>query len=265
MNTKINAVLVDDEQDSLIAIQEQFKFYCPEVNIMGAFDDPEDALENILDLKPDVAFLDIRMPKLNGLELARRISPIGVKIIFITGYDEYAIDAIKLSALDYLLKPLHDASELQAAITKVINLSSQERQLPVFGELLENENQRNFSQETEIALADQKAVSYYKIEEIIRLKADKNYCQFFFTGGRDKVVSKNLGTFIDALKKYNLVQVNRSEVINLKHRKKLVTKDGPYLIMSDGAKVKVTDTFRKNLDYYKDSVGSKFTLFFKKA
>lgn len=250
MNSGIKAILVDDEQDSLITISEQFGLYCPEVEIIGSYPDPEVALDRIIELRPDVAFLDIKMPKLNGLELAKRITPLGVKVVFITAYEKYALAAIKLSALDFLLKPLQDPDELRAVIAKLRSINDQRRQLPLFGQLLANEEKESYSQETEIGLADEKGVYFYQIKEIIRLKADKNCCEFYFTGDRKQYVTKNLGSFVEPLKKYNLVQVNRSEVINLTHRKELIKKGGPTLVMSDGSKVIVSNNYKQNLPYY---------------
>lgn len=265
MSNLINAILVDDEQDSLITIQEQFKMYCPEIRILGCYSDAEQGLEKILQLRPDVAFLDIQMPKLNGLELAKRISTIGVKVVFITAYDKYAIDAIKLSALDFLLKPIQEPEELRGVVEKVMHVQNQQIQLPVFEELLANERTDNYLQDTQIGLADENGVYFFKINEIIRLKAHRNCCEFIFTEGRSMLVTKNLGTFVEALHKYKLVQVNRSEIINLRHRQKLVKKGGPYLVMSDGAKVMVSNNYKENLPYYNRTANSLFTLFFRKA
>lgn len=264
MSILINAILVDDERDSLIAIQEQFKLYCPEIKILGSYTDAEQGLQKILQLRPDVAFLDIQMPKLNGLELAKRISSIGVKVVFITAYDKYAIDAIKLSALDFLLKPIQEPDELRAVVDKVMQAQHQQTQLPIFEELLANERAENYLQETQIGLADENGVFFFQIREIIRLKAQRNCCEFFFTEGRSMLITKNLGTFVEPLKNYNLVQVNRGEVVNLKHRKKLIKKGGPYLVMSDDTKVMVSHNYKDNLPYYNRTSNPLLTLFFRK-
>ena len=254
MERKISAILVDDEKDSLDAIYEQLKLYCPSLDIVGCFDDSLKGLEAIQHTEPDLVFLDIDMPKLNGLELAQKISSLKTHIIFVTAYSQYAIDAIKLSALDYLLKPIEDVEELQAAIEKARirihgNESSNQGKLPVLNQLIENSNNQNYSQKTKIGLADDEGILYVKIEDIIRLEAQRNYCQFYFIDGSKKLVAKNMGYYIDSLIKYSLVQVHRAHVVNLEYVKKYVRKNGPYLRMIDDSEVPVSNHYLDNYEF----------------
>ena len=117
MSKNISAILIDDEQDALGALEEQIKLYCPGVHILATCDEAKKGLEAVRSFKPDVVFLDIQMPGMTGLELARAISSEQAQVIFVTAYSQYAINAIKLSALDYLLKPV-DPDELIAAVKK---------------------------------------------------------------------------------------------------------------------------------------------------
>lgn len=248
MSKNITVILIDDELDSLNALEEQIKLYCPGVKILGAYDEARKGLEAIRAQNPDVVFLDIQMPGMTGLELAKAIGPDNARVIFVTAYSQYALDAIKLSALDYLLKPV-DPDELIAAVEKIRTKSAGKQsgdpnQLPILDHLLHEAQNQSYSQDTIIGLPDEKGINYIRIKDIIRLEAQRNYCMFYFLDGSSTLVSKNIGTFTDGLQKYELVQVHRAHVVNLKHVKRYVRVNGPYLQMCDGSEVPVSKGFK---------------------
>lgn len=244
------AILIDDEQDSLIAIREQITMYCPDVEVLGMYDDPVRGLEAVKTRQPDCVLLDIVMPKMNGLEVARQIASIPTRIIFVTSYDQYAIDAIKLSALDYLLKPISDPDELRDALEKVkasgTNQAPRHKKnnLPLLTRLLDNEDNNSYSQDTIICLSDEEETLYVKMEDIIRLESQRNYCLFHIAGKAQKLISKNLGYFLNGLLPYGFKQAHRAHLVNCRHVRKCVKKDGPYLVMSDESTVPVSQSFR---------------------
>lgn len=247
MSKNISAILIDDEQDALSALEEQIKLYCPGVRILGAFDEAKKGLEAVRTFKPDVVFLDIQMPGMTGLELARAISSEQARVIFVTAYSQYAINAIKLSALDYLLKPV-DPDELIAAVKKAEEHrpgpEPDANTMPVLSHLLLEAQSQSYSQDTTIRLPDDKGINYVRIRDIIRLEAQRNYCLFHFLNGAHLLVSKNLGTFIEPLRPYDLVQVHRGHVVNMKHIKRYVKANGPYLQMCDGSEVPVSKGYK---------------------
>lgn len=114
----INAILIDDETSGLEALQLAIKKYCPDVVIKGAYKSPQQGLEGIRKINPDLIFLDIQMPQMSGFDVLQQASPVTCDVIFVSAYDQYAIKAIKFSALDYLLKPI-DVDELVHAVRKV--------------------------------------------------------------------------------------------------------------------------------------------------
>ncbi len=112
----INAILIDDEPIALQALQVAIDRYCPEVHIKGAYQSPEQGLEAIRKVKPDLVFLDIQMPQMSGFDVLMHAAPVTFEVIFVSAHDHYAIKAFRFSALDYLLKPididdLHSGSE----------------------------------------------------------------------------------------------------------------------------------------------------------
>jgi two-component system LytT family response regulator len=248
MRQTLTAIIVDDDEYSIVKLEEQIKLYCPEVTIIGTYDDAILGNHKILELRPDVVFLDIQMPKRSGLEIAREVIQEGIHVIFITAYRQYAIDAIRLSAFDYLLKPLQEMEELISAIRRVKESASVEKTVPIFEQLLENERNESYSQETEIKLYDDRHIYFHKVKEIIRLKAHGNYCEFFFTNGEKLMIAKNLGTFMKSLEKYGLLRASRSEAVNMLHKIKVI-RSGPYLVMSDGEHVQITGKNRDNFPF----------------
>jgi len=258
----IKVILVDDEIDSLITIEEQIKLYCENVEVIGAYDDSEIGLAAIIKNKPDVAFLDIQMPKKNGIQVARELSEYNINIVFITAHQDYAIEAFKLSAMHYILKPIEDGTDLIEVFNRVRpNLTNN---LPILEKLLENNYLNSYSQETEFALSDAERIRFFKVKDIIRLQADGNNCWFYFTNNRKMLVTKNMKTYSEVLQKYGLVKVNRSEVINLEHRVGIEKKNGPSVLLSDDSKVDISDMYRKNLPYYNKTPKNSLLSFWKK-
>src|SRR5450755_4436694 len=114
----IRAIIIDDEQISLKALGEKIRIHCPAIEVVGLFGRPEDAIREIEELKPDVVFLDIEMPKMNGFTFLKNCQPFNFEVIFTTAYSEYAIEALRISALDFLTKPI-DTKELIAAAERL--------------------------------------------------------------------------------------------------------------------------------------------------
>src|SRR5574339_1162938 len=118
----LKAFIIDDEKDCCETIAEHLQTYCPEVEVTGVYHNGAEALPVILQQQPDLVFLDVEMPKMNGFEMLEQLPQINFDIIFTTSYDQYALKAIRFSAIDYLLKPI-DRNELQKAVQKILQRS----------------------------------------------------------------------------------------------------------------------------------------------
>ena len=199
--------------------------------------------------KIDALLLDIEMPGMTGLELLRRLPSIDFEIIFITAYNQYALNAIKLSALDYLLKPV-DPVELEAALQKAAERQKSKKtfeQISVLVNLLNKSQDKQRIQQNNIALPTFEGITYASMHEIVRIEAEQNYCKFFF---RDKtliVISKNIGTYEESLEEHFFMRVHRSHIINLLCVREFVRHEGGYVRMMDGSKVEVSSSKKEKL------------------
>ena len=234
----IKAILVDDEQHCLDTLQILLQEYCPQVEILERCRSPKAALEAIRKLQPTLVFLDIEMPNMNGFELLEQLKPISFAVIFTTSYDQYAIKAIHISALDYLLKPV-DPKELIAAINKV------ERQKAAPSaeqfQMLIDQIQQKGPELTKIAIPTSDGLELVHADQILRCEADDNYTHIFLKNKTKIVASRSLKEVEAQLQDFSFfIRVHHSYIVNLNEVTKYVRGEGGYVIMSDGSTVNVS-------------------------
>ena len=183
----IKALIVDDEKNSCEALQLLLERSCPEIEIISTAHSGTEALKKIQTSHPQLVFLDIEMPNMNGFQLLEQLSKIDFELIFTTSYDQYAIKAFKFSAIDYLLKPV-DREELEKAVEKVSKklTNNINQQLDI---LLQKINQPSAPVQ-KIALPTMQGLELVSIDSIINCSANSNYTEFFLTDKR-KVVPGN--------------------------------------------------------------------------
>lgn len=210
----INCYIVDDEPNNVDSLRYILKNNYPELFVLGYQIDSSKAIVEINQLKPDLLFLDIQMPNKNGFELLNDLSHKGFEVIFITAYDQYGIQAVKISALDYLLKPINE-SELAKAIEKAEIKINAKRKNTNLENFLRNFNDK--STEPKIALIINKQTRYVPISEIIRCQADNNYTEVFFKDGRKVILSKTLKDLEEMLEGFGFLRCHHSHLINIKY------------------------------------------------
>lgn len=233
------AVVVEDELKARELLVKYVSKYC-DTEVVGEAGNVDDAETMINDLKPDLIFLDISLPIHNGFELIERLQPINFEVIFITAYDQYAIQAIKMSAVDYLLKPV-SISELKIAVQRAKEKIATKNRNKNLNVLLENLNQNH--QSKKIAIPDGTSYIYEEVANIIRLQADGRYTKIYTSAGKHYMVTKNLGEFDKLLAPYSFLRVHHSHLVNPKHIDSFEKTDGGHLIMDDKSYVEVS---RKN-------------------
>ncbi len=234
----IKAIIIDDEIHCIETLSILIKEHCADVKVMEQCRSAKKGLEAIEKLKPDLVFLDIEMPTMNGFEMLEQFDEIPFAIIFTTSYDQYAIKAIRFSALDYLLKPV-DTNELVSAVKKV----QEQRHLPMaeqFQMLLKKINGKGH-QFNKIAVPTAEGFELVPADSVIRCEADDNYTYLYFKNKNKIVACRTLKEMEEQLHDFDFfVRVHHSHLVNLNEVAKYVRGEGGYLVMSDGSSVNVS-------------------------
>jgi len=240
-------LIIDDEKPTRDFIKRLIDSYNFGVEVFTDGENVASGIEAIHRIQPDLVILDIQMPDGNGFDVLKSIPVKKFEVIFITAFQEYAIQAIKFSALDYILKPI-DSIELRQAIDNALNTITKkldDQQISVLQHNLQQQSKRR------LVLKTQESVHVVEIEDIIRCESDKNYTMFFFKNGKKIVVSKTLKDFDTMLSGLTFFRAQQSHLINLnyiekydKHDSNIIMKDGSAIPLSTSKK----DQFFEILD-----------------
>ncbi len=233
----IKALIIDDEESAVNVVKLLLQKHVPQVTDVYTSNGAQQALQVIGEIKPDLIFLDIEMPYLNGFELLEKFQKNSFDVIFITAYDHYAIKAIKFSALDYLLKPI-DTDELKLAVEKFIDKHQQlQNSKPLFENLLYNLNQPE-TNNYRLAVATTEGTFFYNAEEIIRCEAVGNYTRFYLKDKRPVTTTRTLKEYEDLLVPQKFLRIHRTHLVNTKYIESY-SRDHE-LKMADGSAVQVS-------------------------
>ena len=239
----ITATIVDDEPYCCEALATLVERYCPEVKILDICYSAATALQSIHEKKPQILFLDIEMPHMNGFELLEKLDKVDFKLIFTTSYDQYAIKAIHFSALDYLLKPI-DREELQKAVRKAISVGNP---LPQQIEILLQKLHHPTISINKIAIPTMEGLQMIFVESVISCGADSNYTLILLKNKQKIIASRTLKEIEEMLEDYSFARVHHSWLINLNEIEKYVKGEGGYLLMSDGSTIDVSRSRKEML------------------
>jgi two-component system, LytTR family, response regulator len=240
----MKVIIVDDEPTVRNAITSLLTENFPDIKIVSSVGTVEEGFNAISDLSPELLFLDVELPDGNGFDLLKRIPHVNFKVIFITGHQEYALDAIKVSALDYILKPF-DTDELRAAVQKAKELINHDEQQLKLQTL--NENLQNKKPLKRIILPTSEDLHIVSINDIIRAEADSNYTTFWLTGGKRIMVSRTIKEYDGMLSGSGMIRVHQSHLVNLSFIDKFVKRDGGYLELKDGSKIPVSSNLKNKV------------------
>ncbi|HZH01309.1 MAG TPA: LytTR family DNA-binding domain-containing protein [Flavisolibacter sp.] len=234
----INAILVDDELHCLETLAILLEEYAPDVKILEQCSSPSTGLQAIRKHKPDLVFLDIAMPGMNGFEMLEQFSEISFSIIFTTSYDQYAVKAIRFSALDYLLKPI-DPKELASAVRKV-QLQRKSDKAEQFEMLLSQINRKDH-QFNKVAVPTVEGFELVPATEVVRCEANDNYTHLFLKNKITVTACRTLKEMEEQLQDFpSFIRVHHSHLVNLNEVVKYVRGEGGYLVMTDGSTVSVS-------------------------
>jgi two-component system LytT family response regulator len=233
----VKAMIVDDEERAISVLRALIEKYTPEITVLESVNNASDAYYKIKEFQPDLLFLDIQMPFMNGFDLLNKIEQINFDIIFTTAFNQYAIKAIRFSALDYLLKPI-DIAELRGAVNRHLQRRQAQPQTAMQYQNLLNNLAAKSNDQFRLAISGSQGMQFFAIDEIIRLEGDRNYTQFYLTKDRKYLSSKTLKEYEDILTEKGFVRVHKSHLVNAAFVS-TVSNDGR-MLLKDGTDVEIS-------------------------
>lgn len=239
----IHAIIVDDEPHSCKVLSTLLERYCAEVKVLAVCHSAEEGLQAIQEYEPQLVFLDVEMPRMNGFEMLEQLPDINFDLIFITSYDQYAVKAFRFSAIDYLLKPI-DRTELQKAVRKVTVRSSKQLSQQL-GILLQKIN--NPAGTYKLALPTMEGLQIIPADDIIYCGSDSNYTTIYLKNKQKVVVPRTLKEIEELLEDHPFIRAHHSYLVNLNEISKYVKGEGGYLVMNDGSQIDVSRSRRELL------------------
>ncbi|HEY0676944.1 MAG TPA: LytTR family DNA-binding domain-containing protein [Chitinophagaceae bacterium] len=249
----IKTLIIDDELKARNVLRHYIESFIPQITEIRHADSVDAAIEILKVFEADIVFLDVEMPHKNGFQFLMEITNPSFDVIFTTAYNQYAIQAIRFSALDYLLKPV-DPDELQAAVQRHIEKKeARQTQKELYQNLVENISKSNVK-DFKIAVPSAEGFYFFEIDDILRLEADRSYTHIHLLNKRPFIASKTLKHFEDMLEEFNFIRTHKSHLVNPRHVTRL-TSDNEYVLLSDGSKVEVSR--RKKEDVQKQLITSR--------
>lgn len=234
----IRSIIVEDEKKNRDFITNMFAEFFPEIEVLAVCDTTDKGKAAIEQFKPDLVFLDVELPPNTSFQMLEQMGNITFEVIFTTAYDKYALQAIRNSALDYLLKPF-TIDDMKQAIQRYHEKANKQNTTLQFENLFHNLKQANTT-EKKIALPTFTGLTFVPVKNIVRLEADANYTTFYLTDKNKIVVSKTLKEYEELLKDYHFFRVHHAHLINLDHIKEYVRGEGGIVYMADGSQIDVS-------------------------
>lgn len=232
----IKTILVDDEKSCTDVLHWQIETYCPSVKVLCECNTPEEAMQKINELQPDLVFLDIEMPGMNAFEMLNALKPFSFEVIFTTAYNQFAVQAFKEKAIDYLLKPI-EKSDLINAVEKVMQKEKTKSSEKMEELLLLFKEQMKATKK--VALPTNDGITFLNVDQIVRIEGDSNYSYVFLANGEKVCITKTLKQIEESLEGQPFYRVHLSHLVNLNHIVKYLKEGGGYLVMSDKTTITV--------------------------
>jgi two-component system LytT family response regulator len=233
----IRSIIIDDEQHCVKALQNDLHQHCPSIEIIETCSSAKEGILSIKKSNPDLLFLDVEMPWMNGFEMLEILGDITCSIIFTTAHDEFAAKAFRISAVDYLLKPI-DANDLKAAVQKVEKKMDEGSSLQHIENLLRNIKQP--SSEQKIALPLREGYEFIDVASIIYCEAEGAYTKVFITDKKTMLISRSLGDVEELLPPELFQRIHHSTMINMNYIHQFLRTDGGYVVLKNGEKLSVS-------------------------
>ncbi len=223
----LSAIIVDDEFHARENLKKIIEVYCPEIKILGLAETALQAKQLVTSLKPDVIFLDINMPVLDGFDFLDEFIERDFLVVFVSAFMEHGINAVKAGAADYLLKPI-SIKELKLAVKKLHSMQNKMQKTEVA------------SEKDKLLIPASHGFNVLIIDEIIRLEGDGCYTTVITKDNKKSIVSRTLKNFEDSLPQEMFFRIHKSHLINLKHVKHYSNQSGNFVIMTDESKIEIS-------------------------
>lgn len=235
----MKAVLIDDEPHNLRNLQALLSAYCPQVEVCAVALNAEAGRAALYAHRPELLFLDIQLPQQDGFTLLRSLATYDFEVIFVTAYDQYAIQAMRLAAVDYLLKPV-DISELQAAVAKADRQRRLKAQSGQVEQLMQWLQSQSRTEAQTIALATTQETRFVRVSEIVRCESSNNYTTVVLADGTTVLVSKPIYEYDELLRGYGFLRCHQSHLVNKAFVRSWRKEYGDFLVMTDGNQVPIS-------------------------
>lgn len=227
----IKAIIVDDENHCIHTLRYELSKHCPHVEVIDQALSGEEAVDKINLLHPDLVFMDIEMPGMSGFDVLRRLSPVTFSVIFVTAYDQYAIQAFRYAALDYLLKPVA-WEQLKEAVSRVVGPHPDTHDDTRLETLMHN--LREGLKSPRIVLPSNRGMDFVNTEDILYCSSESNYTHLHMRDGKKYTYAKTLKDVEHLLENLGFFRIHQSYLIHLSHIQRYLRDDGGYVVMADG-------------------------------
>ncbi|MFT3949772.1 MAG: LytTR family DNA-binding domain-containing protein [Agriterribacter sp.] len=240
----INAIIIDDEQNCIDALSFDLGKYCPEVQLLARCASAKEGLIAIKQLKPDLVFLDVQMPWMSGFEMLEVLGVIDFAIIFTTAFDQFAAKAFRLSAIDYLLKPV-GVTDLKEAVKK----AEEKIQLKTGSDHIDNllHNIRHAESTQRVAFPGRDGYEFIEVSNIIYAQAEGAYTCVLLKDNRKLLISRTLSDIEEMLPPQPFLRIHHSTLVNTMHITHFLRTDGGYIIMSNNARLSISKSKKEKV------------------
>lgn len=236
MKPLYKAIIIDDEPDSVRLLSLELERHCPEVQVVASTTDSSSGLHILRSLKPDLLFLDIEMPVMNGFEVLEQAGDLSFQVIFTTAYDHFAVKAFRFSALDYLVKPI-DPDNLKVAVGKAQHKTGiDQEQMDLLRRQL---FQSNTPIPEKIAFPKRHGYLFVELKKILYCESDGNYTKIVLDNNETHLVTQNIGEVESTLADIGFYRVHKQYLVHLRRIREFHKNEGTYLIMENGTSVPV--------------------------
>ena len=231
-----NCIIIDDEEKNITLLQNMLDMHCRQVHVMAISAEAMKGLQLIEELRPQLVFLDVEMPHLNGFDMLKKLEPVNFEVIFVTAYSHYAVEAFEHHATGYITKPVN-AEKLVAAVNTAIKRIEEKSINKNLFSLLEHNSKQ--AAPDKIPLSTTNGLLFVKIADIMYCESSGNYTHFFLCDDKKIVVSRQLGEYEKLLPDNNFTRIHDKYIINLSYIKEYIKGSGGEVVLENGKEIPV--------------------------